>query len=513
MGEKSDRHQSRSGNRDRHRRSRSRDRSRHRSRDRESSSKKKKKSRRGSRSKSADKKTGKNNRDNILDDDDFARKLSDHLSGSGGEKKKKSRSRSKEKSRRSRKSRSRSREKSGDKRKDRRRSSSKSSKRKEKSKEKDSKETGGWQSVGQNQFDDSWTAEESDLRRKSFSAKPMANVFGSEEELDDKKKKVPVAKKVPASGGMWIPTGEDSILDGVKDAISRLEEKQRFGGRGGPSRGEKWDQNRKIKMTEEAPPPSKEYDVTFDSRTGMYVRVPKQLTMAEKIASSKMTQMDREKAKDKDVQEVEERIVRKLSNSPPRLPTKRRSLSKERKTDRSRSRERRRSVRRSVSRSRRHSSRSRRHRSRSKDHRRRSKSKSGSRSRNRSKKDRSSFDKTNTIQQEITGMREETRRLQSEREAIEREKALLLAGPRGGAPSTGTLGPSKLLKQSSRQDEFSGLDNVMNSVLEAVDRTKRKNSPVAPPSKIIPGAETFEDLEAFIKRKKSEKLEEMKKKM
>merc|ERR1712106_1311457 len=114
------------------------------------------------------------------------------------------------------------------------------------------------------------------------------------------------------------------------DAISRLEEKQRFGGRGGSSRGEKWDPNRKIKMTEEAPPPSKEDDVTFDSRTGMYVRGPKQSTMAEKIASSKMTQMDREKAKDKD---VEERIVRKLSNSPPRLPTKRRSLSKERKTE------------------------------------------------------------------------------------------------------------------------------------------------------------------------------------
>lgn len=67
-------------------------------------------------------------------------------------------------------------------------------------------------------------------------------------------------------------------------------------------------------------------------------------------------------------------------------------------------------------------------------------------------------------------------------------------------------------QQTLRQDEFSGLDNVMNSVLEAVDRTKRKNSPVAPPSKIIPGAQTFEDLEAFIKRKKSEKMEELKKK-
>lgn len=105
-------------------------------------------------------------------------------------------------------------------------------------------------------------------------------------------------------------------------------------------------------------------------------------------------------------------------------------------------------------------------------------------------------------------MREETRRLQSEREAIEREKAMLLAGPSsGGGGTTGTQ-----TQQPIRQDEFSGLDNVMNSVLEAVDRTKRKNSPVAPPSKIIPGAQTFEDLEAFIKRKKSEKLEELKKK-
>jgi len=72
----------------------------------------------------------------------------------------------------------------------------------------------------------------------------------------------------------------------------------------------------------------------------------------------------------------------------------------------------------------------------------------------------------------------------------------------------GVTGSSKLI----RQDEFSGLDNVMNSVMEAVDRTKRKNSPLAPPSKIIPGTETFEDLEAFLKRKKSEKLEELKKK-
>jgi len=446
-------HNSRSRTRSRHRRSRSRDRSRHRDRSRDrDSSKKKKKDRRNSRSKSSDKKTRRSRDKILLDDDDFARKLNDHLSGSGGDRKK-SRSRSRDKSRRSRRSRSRSRNKSGDQKRIPKRSRSKSSKRKEESKEKEASKTGGWQPVGQSQEDGTWTTEDTESRRKSTSAKPMANVFGSEEEQDEKKRKVPTVKKVPASGGMWIPTGEDSILDGVKEAISKLEEKQRYGGRGGSSR-DKWDPDRKIRMTEEAPPPSKEYDVTFDSRTGMYIRVPKQLTMAEKIASSKLTQMDREKAKDKDVQQVEERIVRNLSSSPPRLPTKRRSLSKERKADRSRSRDRRRSGR-SRSRSRRHRSRSRRHRSRSrkrsrsrdrrsrsksKDHRRRSRSKSRSRSRHRSKKERTSFDKTNTIQQEISGMREETRRLQSEREAIEREKALLLAGPSGGV-STGQTRP------------------------------------------------------------------------
>ena len=123
-------------------------------------------------------------------------------------------------------------------------------------------------------------------------------------------------------------------------------------------------------------------------------------------------------------------------------------------------------------------------------------------------------------------MREETRRLQSEREAIEREKAMLLAGPGGSSSSTAgqtrrhqnhllasLLGTkARVNKGVASQDEFSGLENVMNSVMEAVDRTKRTRSPVAPPSKIIPGTETFEDLEAFIKRKKVEKLEELKKK-
>jgi len=63
------------------------------------------------------------------------------------------------------------------------------------------------------------------------------------------------------------------------------------------------------------------------------------------------------------------------------------------------------------------------------------------------------------------------------------------------------------------RDEFSGMETVMNSVMEAVGgKSSRRVSPLAKPSKIIPGAQTFEDLEAFLKRKKDAKLEEMKKK-
>ena len=80
-------------------------------------------------------------------------------------------------------------------------------------------------------------------------------------------------------------------------------------------------------------------------------------------------------------------------------------------------------------------------------------------------------------------MREETQRLLSERKEVEREKEKLLTGGGGGGGKTA--------------DEFSGLDNVMNSVLEVV-------APVAP-SNIIPGTQTFEDLENFLKRKKEQK--------
>lgn len=78
---------------------------------------------------------------------------------------------------------------------------------------------------------------------------------------------------------------------------------------------------------------------------------------------------------------------------------------------------------------------------------------------------------------------------------MEREKAKLLTGGGGGE-----RGETRVEQKTT--DEF---DTVMNSVLEVV-------APVAP-SNIIPGTQTFEDLEAFLKRKKEEKKEVLKKKL
>jgi len=88
-----------------------------------------------------------------------------------------------------------------------------------------------------------------------------------------------------------------------------------------------------------------------------------------------------------------------------------------------------------------------------------------------------------------------------------REKANLISG--SGSSETPTKSDTAGQPKPGG-DEFSSLDNVMNSVLEAVaPKPLEKNPPK--PSTIIPGTQSFEDLEAFLKRKKSEKLEEMKK--
>merc|ERR1719319_943648 len=170
----------------------------------------------------------------------------------------------------------------------------------------------------------------------------------------------------PSGGGMWLPTGEDSIIEGVKEAKHRLLSKE--------------EKRRRAGEEEAKVPPPPEYTVTFDTRTGMYLRVPKVQvgTMAERVAQTKVPKMD-----EKEVEaEMVERVVRKLESTPPRLPKKKRK---------SRSR-----------------SRSRRGRGRDLDR-------------------QTSNPQLSSLQKEVLEMKDETRRLQRERAAIEAEKAALVA--------------------------------------------------------------------------------------
>ena len=256
--------------------------------------------------------------------------------------------------------------------------------------------------------------------QQSSRAVAVVNVFGSDDESGVEVRRAKEVVKAPV-GGMWVPTGSDSILEGVKEAKNRLQEKQARRS----SRGEREEEGRR-RVTELAPPPTPDYEVTFEPRTGMYVRVPRVKTVAEKVAAQGM-EMDKG--------EEGERVVRKVLDSPPRMP-KRRSRSRERRSYRSRSRGR---------------------RSRS-----RSRGKRRSRSRDRRGKERgverqSSNTQLNTLQREVmgennlivftcltapgAGMQDETRRLQKEREAIEKEKAALQEVEKTAAARTGQSPP------------------------------------------------------------------------
>jgi len=410
----------------------------------------------------------------LIEDDDFNKKLKDHLSSS---QKRKSKSRSKE--RRRSKSRSRDRKRS--------RSRSKERKSSRRSKSRDHKS-----------------------RRHSSRSKSRERKHEKDKEReikDGEKDKEENKSKVPSGSGMWIPTGEDSIVDGVKEAINKIEKKERR--RSG--------EDRKSKSDDKPAAQNIEYEIKYDRRTGMYTRVPKEQPKKP------------ENEKKDEIVEVESRTIRKISASPPKVPSKKaspsrdkRSKSRDRKSRsrskhrgrRSRSRHRSRSRRRrSRSRSGRRRSRSRsrhRHRSRSRHRSRRSRSR-GRRSRSRSHKRRSRS--RSADHKTSQSMHNEKSEAKGEKvvqdDAKTREKANMIPASNSNAtPKSDNSGPSK-----PGGDEFSSLDNVMNSVLEAVaPKPLEKVEKVPPkPSTIIPGTQTFEDLEAFLKRKKSEKLEEMKK--
>ena len=272
-GERS-KHRSRSRSRSRRRSKRSRSSSRHRkSRKRSRSKRKRSKSqskrnrdRSKSKSKSKASEVDKHNDSHeksgepiLIDDDDFTKKLNDHLSNS---EKRKSKSRSRSRGRKSKRSRSRS------------------------SRNSPSRSAGDRK------------AEKTDepISRKS--------VF---DRLDsDRETKVDSVVKPPSGGGMWIPTGEDSIIEGVKEAINKVEKKERR--RSGDV------DSRRNKRVEEQVSPEIEYEIKYDKRTGMYTRVPKEV---KKKA---------EEPKKDDIIELESRVIRQLPDSPAaKVPTKSKS--------------------------------------------------------------------------------------------------------------------------------------------------------------------------------------------
>merc|ERR1711976_370422 len=138
----------------------------------------------------------------------------------------------------------------------------------------------------------------------------------------------------------------DSIIEGVKEAINKVEKKER--------RRSGEDDSKSHRRSGESSK-NVEFEIKYDGRTGMYTRVQKEISNS---------------AKD-DIVELESRIIRKLPDSPAAKVSDKKDITSPNKSRRSKSRDRRRSGRsrskeRGKSRSRsRGRSRSRHHRHRS----------------------------------------------------------------------------------------------------------------------------------------------------
>ena len=340
----------RKSRREKRRKSRSRERSSRSSRSSRREKSKEKEERRSKRSRgSSGSQQSKGGEPILIDDDDFTKKLNDHLTGSENQTE----------------------------------PSHSSEQKSHRDKSQEGKSSGG-------------------SKDKLEKRKSSSNVFGSEDELNSSREEN-VRSRVPSGGGMWIPTGQDSIIDGVKEAINKL------GGREKTDKHRSQSGSEKKTISTEA---KDNYEIKFDKRTGMYIRMPKDAAAGQ----------NGESKGSEDVIEVksEARGSRTGEKSPTKLPSKRRSKSKskERKESRRRSRSRSRG-RRSRSRNRRRSSKSRDRRksksrsrkrskrSRSRERRRKSRSRerrSRSRSNERSWKERGSYqDAQSSLQQEISG--------------------------------------------------------------------------------------------------------------
>jgi len=157
--------------------------------------------------------------------------------------------------------------------------------------------------------------------------------------MTDLRNQLHIPKDNSSGKGLWIPVGEDSIRESIQMAVNSLQ----------PSKP-KFDPHKKISLSTEAPAPAKGFDVTYDAKIGMYIRVPKQSatpalpTMAEKVANSRKSRMDLEN-RSSEVVLTEERTIRAVAT--PEKSARSYSKSSRRKRSRSkRSRSRSRSKRR-----------------------------------------------------------------------------------------------------------------------------------------------------------------------
>ncbi len=114
-------------------------------------------------------------------------------------------------------------------------------------------------------------------------------------------------------------------------------------------------------------------------------------------------------------------------------------------------------------------------------------------------------------------MRKETAELLRERERIEQEKQELLSQAQLGSlpkpvPVTARLGPKLDHQQPSSSSTSEGKwDDALDSVLKAVGPSSSSKAPppAAKADSILPGASSFEDLEAMLDAEKRKKKDEM----
>ena len=114
------------------------------------------------------------------------------------------------------------------------------------------------------------------------------------------------------------------------------------------------------------------------------------------------------------------------------------------------------------------------------------------------------------VRSESDRIRREIEKVQAERNALLNRMSVTLPKP---VPSNAMTSESRpcaeerrfIARRDDDEDGFSGMDNVLSSVLKAVDHGETA-------AKILPGAQSFEDIQKHLDMVKKEKLEKLKEK-